>query len=629
MPFAVFRRHQRKLLAVFAILAMFLFVVGDSVPRLISGGYTAGGNPVVATLYGKSIRSSDIREMAAQRNTANLFMSELTMLVAGRPVQSFFGELNTKAIVDALILEHEADKLGMPAGPDVARSWLKQRAGALMTKELFELILSRFNNKVSGEQLLSAIANQIRLVNVRQLLGTPVVTPFDVFQTYRDQNERVSARSVGFRVEDYLSKVGEPSSATAVSYYEKYKDQLPDPARPTPGFKVPRQVEVEILSIDGEALARGIKDALTEPELLAYFENRKADFKKHSEFPDEIFLGAPGLTPPLYQSFSEVRPYLATSLAEERAQAEIIKKFDAVKDEALIPFADKYFDAADELAEARKQGTETKATLPKSENLATLAKKYGLEHEITRLLTRETAEHYGLVSAAEVGLTRLSGGRKFGDEMFDPKSSLFEPAELTDLNGRRFLVRKLQDQAPRVPSLDEIRPEVILAWKSEQARPLAEKAARDYSEVVKAAGGKIEAEVVEGHPVITTDLLTKLQPGMPIPGQFFQNGPAVPAEIHQIPNAGPALRDAYFDLHEGEVRVAPNQPETVYYVLTLKNRIPATFGALYAPNGDLYRYRSEALSDAYKKRDEDWMNSLRTEAGLKTDWVPGDEAKGG
>ncbi len=33
MPFAVFRRHQRKLLAIFAILAMFGFVLADSRSR--------------------------------------------------------------------------------------------------------------------------------------------------------------------------------------------------------------------------------------------------------------------------------------------------------------------------------------------------------------------------------------------------------------------------------------------------------------------------------------------------------------------------------------------------------------------------------------------------------------------
>ena len=41
MPFEVFRRHQRKLLAIFAILAMFGFVVSDSLPRLLSSNSAA------------------------------------------------------------------------------------------------------------------------------------------------------------------------------------------------------------------------------------------------------------------------------------------------------------------------------------------------------------------------------------------------------------------------------------------------------------------------------------------------------------------------------------------------------------------------------------------------------------
>ena len=207
MPFAVFRRHQRKLLAIFAILAMFGFVLADSLPRLLSPGYGgAGADPVVATLYNKPIRRSDINEMAVQRNNANLFMATL----AGRPI---FGEISTRAIVDALILQHEADKLKMPAGPEVGREWLKQATNGLMNRDLFEATLSRFGNRVSGEQILSDIANQVRIIKVRQLLGEPVVTPLDVYQAYRDQNERVGAKLVAFAVDDFLEKVAEPAAA--------------------------------------------------------------------------------------------------------------------------------------------------------------------------------------------------------------------------------------------------------------------------------------------------------------------------------------------------------------------------------------------------------------------------------
>jgi peptidyl-prolyl cis-trans isomerase D len=631
MPFAVFRRHQRKLLAIFAILAMFGFVVADSLPRLLSGGPMTGGNPEVVELYGKSVRRSDLNAIAAERSNANYFMAELTRLLTQgmRSAPEFFGRLDTRSLVDALILQHEADRLGMPHDPETAREWLKQRYGSVMTGDLFEAILTRFNKRVSGEQLLADIANQVRLANVRFLVGAPVVTPLDVFNTYRDQNERVSARAVGFRVEDYLKDVPNPSDAQVQAYYDQYKDVLPDPSRPTPGFKVPRQIQVEVLSIDGEALARALKDKLTEEELRTYYENRKSEFKKPSEFPDQIFEGDEKLelTPPLVATFDEVRANLAISLAEEKAQKEILDKFGRIKDDVMDRFVGEYLEAADAIAEAKRLGSTPKVAMPKPESLKSIAEKEGLAHEETLLLSRDRAEKYGLISDAEVGLSRLSGGRRFAEELFDTKSSLYEPIELTDPNGRRYLVRKLQDVPPRVPPLDEIRSQVVLAWKTEQARGPAEKAAKALAEKLKAAGGKFKGEIVEGHPVITTDPVTRLQPGLPLPGQLFDTGAPRPVEISQLPAAGPELRNAYFGLKEGDVAVAPDQPRTVYYVLTLNRRIPASFSGLYAPNGDYFRYRSEALTEAYRKRDEEWMKDLRAQAGLKPDWSPKDEVK--
>jgi hypothetical protein len=626
MPFAVFRRHQRKLLAIFAILAMFGFVLADSLPRLLSGGYAGGaGDPVVATLYGRKIRRSALSEMAAQRNRANLFLAELNPFFGRTP----FGDLSTHSLVDALILQHEADRLGMPKGPDVARELLREATGGTMNKKMFEATLRRFGTQVSGEQILTDIANQVRINKTRGLLGRPVVTPLDVFQEYRDQNERVSVRAVGFPVTDCVGKVPEPSDEKVKEYYEKYKDVLPDPARDTPGFKIPRQVRVEILSIDGTAFVRQYKEKLTESELLSYYENRKGEFTIKDEFPPDIFADDPKaeLTPPIVRPFSEVRTSLAISLAEEKAQAEISNKFGKVKDEVIIPDADAYYDALDEINEAKKEGKMPNITLPKPRDLKAIAAQEELQHEVSPLLTREQAENYGEISGAEVGTTRLSGGRKFAAELFDPKTSLYEPFELTDVFNRHFLARKIEDHDPRIPPLDEVRSEVILAWKREHARPLADQAAREFAEMASKDGGKIKGETINGRPVITTPLRTRMQPGFPIPGQMFQNGPPTLTEFPEIPYAGDTLRDTYFGLEPGSVAVAPNQPKTIYYVLTLNDRIPATFATLYAPNGEYLRYQREAMVEAQRRRDEEWMSRLRADAGLPPNWALSDEAE--
>src|SRR5271157_5040428 len=432
MPFEVFRRHQRKLLAIFAIMAMFGFVVSDSLPRLLNSN-PGGRDQKVAELYGKSVYQSQLNEMARQRNRANLFVSGLGQF----PSREVFGGLKQRDLVDAMILQHEADQLNIPATAEIGREWLRQITGGRMNGELFNILFSRFTN-------------QVRLRKVRLLLGYPVVTPYDVYRSYRDQNERVGAKIVEMPVDSFLSKVSEPAASEVQALYDKYKDVLPDPASETPGFKIPRRVQLEILSLDGNALARGLRDKVTEAELRSYYENHKPEFQVPSELPTDLFAGQPDLTPPIIQAFSEVRDTLAPRLAEEKAQSEILDKFTRIKEAEMIPFADKYLAALDEQEEAKKQGNASSVVLPTPQDLKAIADREGLnyEYEKTPLLSRQDVNRLGQISTAEVGLTPLSGGRKFVDEMFDPKTGLYEPIELTDVLGTRFLVRKVKDEPP-------------------------------------------------------------------------------------------------------------------------------------------------------------------------------------
>jgi len=621
MPFEVFRRHQRKLLAIFAIMAMFGFVVSDSLPRLLNSN-ASGRDQKVAELYGKSVYQSQLNDMARQRNRANLFVSGVGQFLR----REVFGGLKQRDLVDAMILQHEADRLNIPATAEIGREWLKQITGGRMNGEMFNILFSRFSNEVSEEHLLADIANQVRLRKVRLLLGYPVVTPYDVYRSYRDQNERIGAKLVEVPVDSFLSKVAEPSASEIQALYEKYKDVLPDPARETPGFKIPRRVQVEVLSLDGNALARGIRDKLTEAELRSYHENHKSDFEVPSELPADLFADQPDLTPPIIQAFSEVRGMLAPRLAEEKAQAEILDKFTRIKEGEMIPFADRYLGALDDQEEAKKQGGSSTVVLPTPQDLKAVADREGLDYEKTPVLAREDAERLGQISTAEVGLTPLSGGRKFVDEVFDPKTGLYEPIELTDVLGTRFLARKVKDDPPHVPTLDQVRSEVSVAWKLAQARPLAEKAAGELASRIKAQGATLKDPKVDAYRVVTIPPITRSQTSF-MPTSMFEPSPVVETPIADVPLAGEAFRDAYFGLQPGSVDVAPNQPKTVFYVMTLDRREPASFSALYAPNGDEFRYKSMAREQASRQQDEQWMSWLRQQAGLRTDWVPPDEAK--
>jgi hypothetical protein len=622
MPFEVFRRHQRKLLAVLAVLAMLGFVVSDSLPKLLNPSSGGRDQPVVK-LYGKTVYRSAFNEMLEQRTLANNFVGQLNPYRASPP----FGGTRDRDIVDALILQQEADRLGLPSGTELGKEYLKQITGDKMNRDAFEVLLGRLNNRVSGDQLLADIANQVRLAHVARILQAPLVTPYDVFQAYRDQNERVAAKLVEVPVEKFLGKVPEPTAADIADEYEKYKDVLPDTTRDIPGFKVPRQIQVEVLSIDGRALALGIKDKLTEAELRTAYESRKTEFQERSELPTDLFAGQPELTPPIIKPFEDVRTQLSVALAEEKAQAEITDKFSRIRDEVLLPYHEEYLAALEDIDEAKKLGTISKKELPAPIDLKALAQREGLSYELTPLLSREQADQYGQIAGAEVGSSRLSGGRKFADEFFDPKKSLFEPEELTELLGTRFLARKIKDVPPHVPALDEVRPDVSLAWKTGMARPLAEKAARDLAEKLEKKPDALKDGTFEGFRVVTIPAIARLRNNFL--ASRYELGAPEETPIPDVPFAGESFRKAYFDLQPGSVPVASNQPRTVYYVMVPERREPATFAALYAPNGDEYRHKISASQQADRELHEHWMGWLRKQAGLDSDWVPPDEAKGG
>jgi hypothetical protein len=623
MPFEVFRRHQKKLLAVFAILAMFGFVVSDSLPKLLSPNSGSRDQPVVS-LYGKTIYRSTLNEMHERRNNANIFMTEINPYYG----RNQFGGVKDRDLVDALILEHEANSLGLPSGPDVGRDFLKMISQNQMTSEIFDSLVGRMNNRVSGEQLLTLIGDQVRLQKVRLLPGNPLVTPYDVFRTYRDQNELVSAKAVEIPVEKFLAKVPEPTAAQIESLYEKYKDVLPDPARETPGFKVPRQIQVEILSIDGNALARGLMDTLSEQDLRTSYENRKKEFPAKSELPVDLFAGQPELTPPILRAFEDVRAELAVKLAEDRAASQISDNFAKIKVDVLEPFYDEYGTALDELEEARKKDPKATKVLPvPAVDLKEIAQRENLNYEVTKLLSQEEADQYGPISSAQVGTVALSGGHKFAAEFFDSRKALYEPEELIDLGRTRYLARKIKDVAAHVPTtLDEVRSDVSLAFKTIEARALAEKAAAELAAQLNKKGGTIKEGIIDGYRVLTIPPISRKKSQSRIASPFGE----APEEttVPDVAYAGEAFREAYFGLQTGSVATATNEPRTVYYVMALDKRDPATFAALYAPYSDQGSYESTAKIQAARQLADEWMKWLRQKAGLANDWIPADEIKG-
>src|SRR4051812_27266900 len=80
------------------------------------------------------------------------------------------------------------------------------------------------------------------------------VTPHEFFEFYKDRCSEHTFSVLALRAEDFLDQVKEePTPKERVELFTKYRSDLPDPSKSTPGFKEPRKVKVEYVTLEATA----------------------------------------------------------------------------------------------------------------------------------------------------------------------------------------------------------------------------------------------------------------------------------------------------------------------------------------------------------------------------------------
>jgi hypothetical protein len=244
-----------------------------------------------------------------------------------------------------------------------------------------------------------------------------------------------------------------------------------------------------------------------------------------------------------------------------------------------------------------------------------------------------TAGQTGLISAQEaVDGTDIGSSFSF---VLDRRSSLgfrevpfvqigfgehlFKPDLTEDRDGNHYLSWKIKETPATVPALDEVRKEVIQAYKMIEARKRAVAAAEQLAKEAREAKKPL-SEVLTGRDeleVVDTGPFTWMTMGS-VAFDPSANQPRMSA-VHGVEGVGPAVMEAVFNSTPDQIRVALNQPETIAYVLQVKSFEP--------PQEDLERqfigedFRKYARLSDGDQRDVylNWIRTLDRQAGVE--WV--------
>lgn len=288
--FDVFRKYQKTMLAILAILAMFAFILSGAIDTI--GRNQAGGDPVVATAWNRKIKRSEVYEVAYERSKINDLIrrasahAKLPRVNAGFPTDS-------DSVIAGIALAMRAEALGISISDQEVMDWLnrvtEEKLSAEDFKGLLDGTINPFRDASGGDKsslglseyaLFSALARELaseRLLSVT--LPPPATTldaPIEIWNQESSKLTQVALEFVEVPVSKFLDSAAEPTPQQIQDTYNKYATIEAKPSEDQIGFLLPRRVSLDYLEAKVDSLAPA--ESVTDEEIAKYYEENKKDF---------------------------------------------------------------------------------------------------------------------------------------------------------------------------------------------------------------------------------------------------------------------------------------------------------------------------------------------------------------
>ena len=214
---------------------------------------------------------------------------------------------------------------------------------------------------------------------------------------------------------------------------------------------------------------------------------------------------------------------------------------------------------------AKSDDKEPPAVPAKLADLADMAKKHGLTHELTKELSVRELEETFVGKARDSQTQRQSVTYAAFTTL-----QLHEPLLARDVDGQWYLVLKTEDQPARIPEFDEVQAEVTAAWKQNKAAELALEAAKDLADKAQKVGGSLSDFMSsKGYEVVTTDLFSARTLGTT--PMEMRSGARL-SEAPPLNAIGPEFLDEAFKLQPEQFVALQNHDHSDAYVVRLDRK---------------------------------------------------------
>jgi hypothetical protein len=300
-----------------------------------------------------------------------------------------------------------------------------------------------------------------------------------------------------------------------------------------------------------------------------------------------------------YQPLAEVKDEIRKRLAEGKVAEELSKLIDGIQSGLDSDFNKwRYSDSQMDDAEKKELPLPPKSLI----DFAAIAQKNGLKDGKTGPKTvlelRDTP--VGKSSAIDANRTLLS-------LLFQGRDlEMYQPVKTVDIDGNRFIAMKISDTPGKVPTLAEVKDEVVKAWKKQQAEELAKKHAEEFAKKAEEAKSPLTSFFADNKSikVIRTDPFSELTGGeASFAGGQMQQQPYRFSQPSEIVAPGPDFLRGVFNLKDGQVGVVQNNDHSIAYVVRVVEHQPNLAGLRTAYMADAFTWQGERLMNQMHGQD--------------------------
>jgi len=307
--FDVFRKYQRSLLVAVAILAMLAFFVLP--PFLQMGGSAPAGDPVVARWSGGEIREGQLERGVAMRSVVNRFLVEAAVAAGRDPSRLPLFPETEEALVRTTLVNEEARRNGLSVSDTAINDFLAQWTNNLVRPEQLADIIAGLRlgpTGVSQHDLFEALRAELTGRNMLFMFQTGFSgdPPGWRWDYYKRLEQTATVEVVPVPVQSVAAEVPAPGDQTLRAFYERYKDDLPNPRGDAPGFRRPRRAKYEYFVARREAFEKQAAAEVTDEEIAAFYEKNKASmFRAATDSKPATEAGAKAVDAPAEKGSSE------------------------------------------------------------------------------------------------------------------------------------------------------------------------------------------------------------------------------------------------------------------------------------------------------------------------------------